>query len=130
MGRNKRPSRKNCGQEDALKEVLSRLKRLFNEGHELEVVWIPARGNKISGEVRDGKIYIYESDPLKAEETLTHEFVDYLIAKAIHPYLSIVNNVIKFVNEQAYEEKEKIVDRLTSVILPLVKPDRKRDDHQ
>ena len=115
---------------DTLKELLNNLKELFRDGYELDVVWAPRENGGLAGEVRSGKIYIYENDPLKAEEILTHEFIDYLIAKAVRPYLEVVNTIIKLVNRQAHQEKEKIVDRLVTVILPLVKPGKKRDDSQ
>jgi len=115
---------------DTLKELLNNLKELFRDGYELDVVWVPRENGGLAGEVRSGKIYIYENDPLKAEEILTHEFIDYLIAKAVRPYLEVVNTIIKLVNRQGHQEKEQIADRLVTVILPLVKPGKKRDDSQ
>jgi hypothetical protein len=56
----------------------------------------------VCGEVREETIVIFESDSTKALDALKHEFIDYLVSKAIRPY------------EKA--EKEKVVEALRRTI--------------
>jgi hypothetical protein len=50
------------------------------------VKWIPDNNNKLSGEVEDGVIYVYDEDESEALETLRHESPDYAIRRVIEPY--------------------------------------------
>jgi hypothetical protein len=97
--------------EERLKHELERLKRDTGLGFELDVVWMP-QDNKLSGEVKGKKIYVYEEDEEKAVETLYHEFFDYVISRAIEPYRSILNSLIGCLNEMCYRRKEEVVESL------------------
>lgn len=101
--------------ENQLNEELNRLKKLFNMGHELKVSWNP-RDDKISGEVRDGVIYIYVRDYDEAVKTLMHEFIDYVLSRMIEPYMRVANKLIELLNELAYREKEKTVQILVELL--------------
>lgn len=101
------------GVQRRLEEELNELKQATNMGHELSLEWVPDRGSKLSGEVKDSVIYIYEEDEAKAIRTLKHEFLDHLVSQAIEPYKVITNALIKTLNEDAYRRKEKIIDALT-----------------
>jgi hypothetical protein len=78
----------------------------------LKVVWTPNNNHHLSGEVKGTTIYIYESDKTKAINTLRHEFIDYCISKPIEPYKDLVNLFIKERNQQAYKQKERVVEGL------------------
>jgi len=99
-----------------LEEELERLKRLFNMGYELEVRWIPNPYSKLSGEVKDGKLIVYEEDPEDALVTLRHEFIDYVLSRLVSPYRDVANALIKLVTNRAYREKENIVNALLKVL--------------
>jgi len=112
------PRRKaeNTNIEAKLQKKLERLKKKLNIGHELRVVWLPTPSSKLSGEVKDHVIYIYEPDENKAIETLRHEYIDYLVSQAIEPYKTAANAFIKLLNETAYKKKEEVVDALLKLL--------------
>jgi len=99
-----------------LEKELERLKRKLNVGHELMVVWFPSPDSKLSGEVKDGVVYIYESREDRAVEALRHEFIDYIVSQAIEPYKSVANKLIQLLNEIAYKKKEEIVENLAKLL--------------
>lgn len=107
----------------SLSEELDKLKVLTEFGQDLKVVWSPSRQFKLSGEVRGNTVYVYEEDPAKALDTLRHEFVDYVISGAIKPYEKVtvlysamINALVEKLSEEAYLEKEKVVDSLMKII--------------
>jgi len=112
------PRRKaeNANIETKLQKELEKLKKKLNAGHELRVVWLPTPSSKLSGEVKDHVIYIYEPDENKAIETLRHEYIDYLISQAIEPYKTAANTFIKLLNETAYEKKEEVINALLKLL--------------
>lgn len=100
-----------------LESELERLKGLLNLGYELNIKWLPGQmrfssGRQLSGEVLGGTIFIYEMEEAKAMATLRHEFVDYAISQVIEPYKRMVNNLISLVNQEAYQRKERLIERL------------------
>lgn len=106
-----------------LESELERLKRALNLGHELGVEWLPGRtkhfsGKQLSGEVLDGTIYIYDRDEERALSTLRHEFFDYAVCQVIEPYKSIANRLISAMNDEAYQRKERLIERLSRLELP------------
>lgn len=108
---------------ERLESELERLKRALDLGHELRVEWLPGRakhfgGKQLSGEVLDGTIYIYDRDEGRALSTLRHEFLDYAVCQVIEPYKSIANRLISAMNEEAYQKKERLVERLLCLKLP------------
>ncbi|MCJ7559532.1 hypothetical protein MUO79_02805 [Candidatus Bathyarchaeota archaeon] len=102
--------------QDRLIEELGRLQQKLGLGYELGVVWLPDSHNKLSGEVKGDQIRIYAEDEQNALETLKHEFLDYLISKAIEPYQKIANKLIGLMNDEAYSRKEKLVEVLSGLI--------------
>jgi hypothetical protein len=104
------------GMQRWLDEELEKLQEALNVGYNLKVRWIPKDESKLSGEVRGEIIYVYDPDEGKALETLKHELVDYCVSQAIEPYRKITNRLIKMVNEEAYQRKERIVEALTRLI--------------
>ena len=101
---------------DRLSRELEKLKRRLNAGYELTVRWMPTPQTRISGEVLKNCIYIYEGDEEKAVEVLKHEFLDHLIAKIIEPYHGIANKLIDLVNEETYRRKEKLIEKLVTLL--------------
>ena len=108
---------------EQLRAELERLKRLTGTGVELRVLHCPKVESRLSGEVKDETVLIYESDSTKALDALKHEFIDYLISKAIKPYekatryyRAMINALISELGENAYNEKEKVVEALRRTI--------------
>jgi len=95
-----------------LETELHRLKRKFRMGQELQLEWTPNNGPK-SGEVLDTTIRIYEEDETKALDTLRHEFIEYLLTRdLVAPYKRMINKLISLFEEEMYDRKEKLVQRL------------------
>lgn len=95
-----------------LRTELARLKKSFQMGQELKVKWTPNNGLK-SGEVIGTTICIYEEDEKKALDTLRHEFIEYLLTRdLVAPYKRIINKLISLFEEEMYDRKEKLVERL------------------
>ncbi|MEP0826673.1 MAG: hypothetical protein HRF40_14445, partial [Nitrososphaera sp.] len=77
------------------------------------------------GIVKDSTIYIFSSNPDRALEVLDHEFLDWLVAKAIMPYQKIINaqrivlnSLFKYIEDQAYGDKELVIDALVNLLNP------------
>jgi len=95
-----------------LETELHHLKQKFQMGHELRLQWTPNNGSK-SGEVTGTTIRIYESDQEKALDTLRHEFIEYLLTQdLVAPYKRLINKLISLFEEEMYDRKEKLVERL------------------
>jgi hypothetical protein len=95
-----------------LKQELAHLKSRFKLGQELRLQWTPNSGPK-SGEVNGTTICIYEADPTKALDTLRHEFIEYLLTRdLVAPYKRLINKLISLFEEEMYDRKEKLVERL------------------
>jgi hypothetical protein len=95
-----------------LQTELVRLKQKFKMGQELKPQWMPNNDPK-SGEVTGGTIRIYEEDEATALETLRHEFIEYLLTRdLVAPYKRLINKLISLFEEEMYDRKEKLVERL------------------
>ena len=93
------------------------MKQQFQLGQELKLQWAPNNGPK-SGEVGGGIIKIYETDQTKALDTLRHEFVEYvLVNELVTPYKRLVNRLISLFEEEMYDRKEKLVERLRELMM-------------
>ena len=103
------------GLEVQLQEELENLKNISSLGSALNLVWAPDPGKALSGEVKGSSVYIYDESEKKALDTLRHEFFDYCISKAIQPYRQVTNTLIKLLNENAYKQKEEIVEGLRKI---------------
>lgn len=95
-----------------LENELRKLKTVFGLDPCLKVTWVQSTEGSLSGEIKGRQIFIYEVDEEKALQTLRHEALDYLISNAIEPYKKVTNKMIKLVNEEAYERKEKLIRTL------------------
>jgi len=102
--------------QNILEKELERLKHKLQVGYELKVIWIPDNGSKLAGEVRGDAIFVYDATEGEALETLRHEFLDYAVSKVIEPYREVTNKLILLINEDAYKEKEKLVEALSQLL--------------
>jgi uncharacterized protein Smg (DUF494 family) len=85
-------------------------------GQELKLEWMPNNGPK-SGEVNGITIRIYETDQTKALDTLRHEFIEYLLSRdLVAPYKRLINKLVSLFEEEMYDRKEKLVERLQELI--------------
>jgi len=83
----------------------------------LKLVWMPDSDKTVSGEVREGIVYVYEEDEIKAVETLKHELIDYLVtSKIVKPLVELVNLLIKSRESDIYREKETIVEVFSKML--------------
>ena len=100
---------------NSLEQELSKLKFRFQMAHELKIKWLPDAGSKKSGEVIGRTIYIYEEDEAKALDTLRHEFIDYILTKELVSLpQKMINLLIKLFEEEMYERKERLIEKLKS----------------
>lgn len=119
LNRRKRWNADRSAVEAGLKEELERLVDDLGYGRELKIKWIPDGSDMLEGEVKGDVVYIYTSDEGRVVDTLLDEYFDYLVSKAIKPYekaallyRTMLMAVIKQVGEEAYQEKEKVVEAL------------------
>ena len=103
--------------EHGLQNKLNKLKGKFDTGHDLKLIYLPG-GNRINdnvirlaGEIQNNIILIY--DDKEPEETLTHEFIEYIINILTQDYLLIINNKNRVIERLLNNQKETIVNRLT-----------------
>jgi len=101
-----------------LGQELSKLKSKFQMAHELKVKWLPDCNSKKSGEVLGKTIYIYEEDEGKALDILRHEFIDYILTKELVSLpQKMINSLIKLIEEEMYERKEKLIEKLMKLLI-------------
>ncbi|RSN76291.1 hypothetical protein [Candidatus Methanodesulfokora washburnensis] len=102
--------------EERLKNELMMIKRKAGITDDLEVIWAPDADSKLSGEVKGKTIYIYESEEEKAVNTLIHEFIDFLVSRALEPYISFANAMIKLLSDIAYRRKEETIETIVRLL--------------
>lgn len=111
-----RPSEETEAVPKRLRRELDGLQKRLNIREQLEVTWAPGLKTDLSGEVKGHTIFLYDSDPSKALETLRHEVVDYVVSQAIEPYKEIANESIRYLNRVAYAKKEEAVEKLRRLL--------------
>lgn len=99
-----------------LEKELERLKKLTNVYDDLNVEWVPKAHSDKDGSVVGKTIYIHSTTIPDANKVLRHEFIDYVVSKAIEPYLSLTNLLLSLISERAYKEKEKVVEALARIL--------------
>ena len=92
-------------------------------GFELKVVWTPDEHRIEEGLVKDNTIFIFSPHPERALEILDHEYLDWLVTKAITPYQHIINGqrvvlnaLFKYIEDKAYGDKELVIDALVKLL--------------
>ena len=111
----------NLSFEPRLREELDNLKQTSGLGLTLSLIWAPDPRKPLSGEVKGSTIYVYDESEKTALDTLRHEFFDYCISKAIQPYRHVTNTLIKLLNENAYKQKEDVVEGLRKIAFTVSK---------
>ncbi len=99
-----------------LNEELARLMQQSGDSNDLDVVWVPRIDSAKEGEVVGKTIFVYSPDPRQAIETLRHEFVDYLVCRAVEPYQDMVNALLSVLSEKAYRKKEEVVESILKIL--------------
>ena len=106
-----------------LGDELERLKDLTGFGKELTVEWCRAHESPVSGKVEGSVIYVFEPTFIEAIKVLRHEFLDYLVSLAVKPYekaasyyRAMVNSLIRELGEEAYNDKERVVEALVKIM--------------
>lgn len=102
--------------ENKLAEELERLKRRLELGTELAVKWLPGEKDEVCGEVKGNCIFVYSEDEDEALQTLRHELLDYATSQVIKPYQMVANKLVELVNEEAYKQKERLVEVLSQLL--------------
>ena len=118
MMRNKKTSNPR-NPKDALEDELATLKKLipFDHATNLTVFWTPNPDSPKLGEVKNHKIFLYDSNLEAAISTLKHEYLDYYLSKRlISPLIAIVNLFIELKTNEVYREKERVVESLIRFI--------------
>jgi len=100
---------------------MKRLKNLLGLGYNLKIEWLPdhvkqSYGKPLSGEVLGDVVYIYDTEIGEALKTLKHEVIDFSIGEVINCYREVCNILIRKINDDAYQKKEKLVKALTRLI--------------
>lgn len=92
-------------------------------GFELKVAWTPDEHRIEEGLVKDNTIFIFSPHAERALEILDHEYLDWLVAKAITPYQNIINaqrvvlnSLFKYIEDKAYGDKELVIDALVKLL--------------
>lgn len=70
----------------------------------------------LRGKVVGTIILIFDKDLEEAKETLGHEFIEYLIDKAIEPYRNLLNNLMTHFRNEAYQKREESVRAVSKLI--------------
>jgi hypothetical protein len=103
--------------QSALDRKLERMKRVTGLGQDLKVVWLPNSGSKELGEVREGVIYIYATNPKAAVEVLKHEFLHYCIHReVVEPLVKYINLEKALIEDLIYRRVEDLVNRLSKLL--------------
>ena len=102
-------------------QELKRLQSLLNHGEELKIKWEPRKirrngRQRLSGEVVDETIYIYEEKENEAVRTLRHEVVEHLFFTFEKNYVELINSLIKVFNEIQREKREALVEKIVTVL--------------
>ena len=108
------------GQKGAVRVKLAKslddLKTKLAVDEELELVWLPTIQGPLSGEIKGSKIYIYESEEVKALQTLKHELIDYLITtRIVRPLVKLINLLVKSTEADIYQAKEEVIKKIVGL---------------
>ena len=105
-----------------LVEELELLKNEMGMGHEVQVKWFPGaikfkNGKQLEEEVIGDTILIYTNNEKHAKELLAHGFAEWLLNQHTKRYRLLINKLIELFEQIQYEEKEKIADAITNLLL-------------
>ena len=105
-----------AGCNKVLLDRLEYLKQLFGIDEEIKIEYRPAQiGDSLNegcrGRVEGSNILIFEDDLDKALETLTHEFIHYLLSESRNASIRVHNSDLSLVQD-VFEAYRKVTDRL------------------
>ena len=108
--------------EASLIKVLEGLKKTIGLGQEVRVKWIPGAvkfmdGRRLEEEVVGDTIFIYAEDSKAARELVAHGFAEWLLNRHTKRYRMLINKLIELFEEIQYEEKERLVEALTKIVM-------------
>lgn len=115
----KRPDETYTAKAKSLQKTLEEeLNRIQGRGLacDMKVKWVPEPKSDRHGEVKNGVVYVYDLIENVAIKTLKHEVIDYHITTVLSPLVGLINILIKCRENDAYQEKERLVDRLSNLI--------------
>jgi len=102
--------------ERKLNAEFNRINSIMGLDLNLKIIWTPRIDKDQLGEVCGSSIIIYEVDEEETIKILRHELIDYIVCQAIKPYQDMTNILIKKINEDAYQKKEKMVNAITQLL--------------
>ena len=102
--------------ERKLNAEFNRINSIMGLDLNLKILWKPRNDKEQLGEVCGSSIIIYEADEEETIKILRHEVIDYVVCEAIKPYQDMTNILIKKINEDAYQKKEKMVNAITQLL--------------
>ena len=91
-------------------------------GFEVNVEWLPGTvkhktGKQLLEEVVGNTIFIYVEEFLEAKYLLAHGFSEWLLNQHTKKYRLLINKLIEVFEQIQYEEKEKIIDAITKLLI-------------
>lgn len=95
---------------------LDYLKQIFGVDEEIQIIYLPGqKGDLIKegcrGRVEGSTIYIFEGDHEKAMETLTHEFLHYLLSESRNATIRVHNSDLSLIQD-VFEAYRRVTERL------------------
>lgn len=118
-------NRKKFNSQDYIQSILTdgleRMKRRLGLGYKVRIEWHPGAvkfrdGKQLEEEVVGDTILIYAEDPSRASELLAHGFAEWLLNQHTKKYRLLINKLIEVFEQIQYEEKEKIVDAIATLM--------------
>jgi len=85
---------------------------------EWQAIWEPD-STQPRGQIRPESriILIHDNKPEEVLKTLIHEIVELKLRPMLKPYRTLVNALLGWADEQAYESKEKVIEDLLPFLL-------------
>lgn len=101
-----------------LNDELQSLEKKTGTHTEYTIRWTPKVDSVKEGEVKfsEKTIYIYSTNLQDALDTLRHEFFEILVCNAQKPYVDLIKILFHIVSNQAYENKEEMIECMVSLI--------------
>lgn len=96
---------------------MEKWQNLFDRlGVSLQVCWVPSINTARHGEVKDGKLFIYDEDLPEAEATFLHEIVEVKLKGVTEIYQTLVNSLIAGYEQLVYKRKEQFIEAVPNIL--------------
>jgi len=103
--------------EAKLQEEFEGLKAKLGIGRDLRLVWMPNAAKGLSGEIKNGVLYVYDEKLDDALKTVRHELLDLVItSRLVEPLVDLINLLIKSREAEVYRQKERLVEMLSGLL--------------